>query len=342
MGQTSAHSLAACMIRPTELPSPLPHSIGTSTRAEELSVSNETPANDRASLGVRILNLLAIIIPFAGCIAAMVLLWGIAFSWLYLAIFGAAYFLTAIGVTVGYHRLFTHKAFETNAAVKGVLGILGSMAVQGPIIEWAATHRSHHQHSDRDHDPHSPNHSGAGFLGILKGVIHAHCGWFIDRDATQDVIRYAPDLVADKVVRRVSKLFPLWVFLGLVAPAAVAFVITGSWVGALLGFVWGGLVRVFFVHHVTWSVNSICHLWGTNPFQSHDHSRNNVVVGVLALGEGWHNNHHAFPTSARHGLRWWEFDASYLIIRAMALFGLARNIRVPSRERIETKRIRKA
>lgn len=286
---------------------------------------------------MRVANLIAVVAPFVGFIAAMVYLWGVGFSWTMLALLVGMYALTAIGITVGYHRLFTHKSFETNAVVKATLGILGSMAVQGPVLEWTATHRSHHQHSDRHDDPHSPNTSGEGIRAMLRGIVHAHFAWFINR-GKRDLSRYVPDLASDRLVRVISRLFPLWVVLGLLIPTGLAWAITGTATGAFLGFVWGGLARVFLVHHVTWSVNSVCHLWGTQPFRSHDHSRNNAIVGVLALGEGWHNNHHAFPASARHGLRWWEVDISYLIIRGMALVGLARNIRVPSRERMEAKR----
>jgi stearoyl-CoA desaturase (delta-9 desaturase) len=162
-------------------------------------------------------------------------------------------------------------------------------------------------------------------------------GWFFMPDAP-GLEKYVPDLTADPLTRRISNLFPLWVFLSFAIPTAIAFAVTGTWMGALLGLLWGGAVRVFLVHHITWSINSVCHLWGSRPFDSHDHSRNNAIFGILAFGEGWHNNHHAFPTSARHGLRWWEFDASYWIIRGMELVGLARAVRVPSPERIEAKR----
>jgi stearoyl-CoA desaturase (delta-9 desaturase) len=161
-------------------------------------------------------------------------------------------------------------------------------------------------------------------------------GWFFAAEPA-DNDRYVADLRADPLVRTISNLFPLWVALGLLIPAGIALAVTGTWTGALLGLLWGGLARLLLVHHVTWSINSACHLWGTRTFRSHDHSRNNVVFGVLAFGEGWHNNHHAFPTSARHGLRWWEFDASYLVIRGMALVGLARNLRLPSPERMASK-----
>ena len=221
--------------------------------------------------------------------------------------------------------------------VRAILGITGSMAVQGPLLDWVATHRLHHQHSDDDHDPHSPHTHGKGFWGVLKGAYYSHIGWFF-RGEPKHMERYVRDLKADAVVRWVSKLFSVWVTLGLLIPAVIALAITGTWTGAALGFIWGGLVRVFLVHHVSWSVNSVCHLWGARPFRSHDHSRNNAIFGVLAMGEGWHNTHHAFPTSARHGLRWWEFDASYLVIRTLGLLGLATAIKVPAPDRVAAKR----
>lgn len=278
---------------------------------------------------MRIANLLAICIPFVGLVAAASSLWGVGFGFLHLSLLLGMYILTAIGITVGYHRLFTHRSFETNRVVQCVLAILGSMAVEGPVLRWVAQHRRHHKHSDKQGDPHSPHLHGRGFLGMLRGLWHAHLGWICLPDPP-NLARYIPDLAQNRLLRTVSGLFPLWMTLGLLAPALVAGVWTGTWTGAFLGLLWGGLVRVFFVHHVTWSVNSICHLWGSQPYKCHDHSKNNLLIAILALGEGWHNNHHAFPTSARHGLKWWQFDASYLIIRLLSWVGLAWNIKLPA------------
>ena len=288
------------------------------------------------SLSTRITNFAAVVIPFIGLAAAIFLLWGIAFNWVYLAIMGVMYAITGLGITVGFHRYFTHKSFDTPNWVVALLGVFGSMAVQGPILEWAAVHRRHHQHSDDMEDPHSPHTHGSGVWGTLRGFWHAHLGWLFSVRPT-DYARYVPDLTKDKLVSSISRTFTLWVVLGLAIPTVLGGLLTLSWTGALLGLIWGGLVRVFFVHHVTWSINSVCHIWGSRPFDSHDHSRNNVIFGVLGMGEGWHNNHHAFPTSARHGLRWWEFDLSYVIIKCLGLVGLARNIRVPTPERVAAK-----
>ncbi len=289
-------------------------------------------------LRLRIANLVIVIVPFLGFLAAVILLWGTAVNWVHLALLVVMYLATGLGITVGFHRLFTHKSFEAVKPVKALLGVLGSMAVEGPVIAWAAMHRQHHQHSDTKDDPHSPHmHGGEGVWAMLKGFWHAHMGWLLSRPDMGSE-KYVPDLLQDRIVRSVSRLFPVWVLLGLLIPALLGGLLTLSWTGALLGFLWGGLARIFLVHHVTWSVNSVCHLWGSKPFRSHDESRNNPIMGVLAMGEGWHNNHHAFPTSARHGLRWWEFDLSYYVIRLLEVCRLARAVRVPSPERIAAKR----
>jgi stearoyl-CoA desaturase (delta-9 desaturase) len=281
------------------------------------------------SLGLRVATLLAVVVPFLGLIAALALLWGWGVTPVEVGLLAGMYGLTAIGITVGFHRLLSHRSFETNRVVRFVLAVLGSMAVQGPVLTWVARHRRHHQHSDTPADPHSPHHHGRGVLGLLRGFWHAHIGWAFRYDRT-DLNRYVKDLRRSTSLRVANALFPLWVLVGLLLPAVLGGLITGTWAGAFLGFLWGGLARVFLVHHVTWSVNSVCHLWGSQPYRGGDESRNNLLFGILALGEGWHNNHHAFPTSARHGLRWWQIDVSYWIIRALHLFGLAWKVRLPA------------
>jgi stearoyl-CoA desaturase (Delta-9 desaturase) len=261
-------------------------------------------------------------------VVAAALLWGWGFGWVELGLLLGMYVLTALGITVGFHRLFTHRSFQTNRIIQFVLAALGSMAAQGPLLRWVAVHRRHHQHSDQPEDPHSPHGHGRGLLGLLRGLWHAHMGWLL-RPEPADLDRYAGDLRRDKPLRVASALFPVWLAVGLVLPAILGGLLTGTWAGVLLGLLWGGLARIFLVHHVTWSVNSVCHLWGGQPYPDGDQSRNNLVFGVLALGEGWHNNHHAFPTSARHGLRWWQLDLSYLFIRGLALLRLAWNVRLP-------------
>jgi stearoyl-CoA desaturase (Delta-9 desaturase) len=303
-----------------------------SESANVLLIDPESPlrAADVAkpiSTRVRLLNLTAVILPFLGFVAVVVSLWGRGFHWVDAGLLLGMYVLTTVGITVGYHRLFTHRSFETNRVVQFVLAVLGSMAVEGPLLKWVAVHRRHHQHSDTHDDPHSPHEQGEGFLGLLRGLWHAHVGWFFEA-VPQNLPHYVRDLRQSRVLRTASKLFPLWVILGVLIPAGLGGLLTGTWMGVLSGMLWGGLARIFLVHHVTWSINSICHLWGRQPFQTGDHSRNNVVFGVLGFGEGWHNNHHAFPTSARFGLRWWQVDLGYWFISVLALLGLASRVRL--------------
>jgi stearoyl-CoA desaturase (delta-9 desaturase) len=275
-------------------------------------------------------NLAAVTVPFLALVAAIVCLWGRGFSWVELGLLVGMYTLTGLGITVGFHRLFTHRGFGTNKGVEFVLAVLGSMAVQGPLLKWVAMHRLHHQHSDTHDDPHSPHHQGQGVFGLLRGVWHAHRGWLFEADPP-DLARYARDLHQDRPARVASALFPVWALAGLLLPTVLGGLLTATWMGALFGLLWGGLACIFLVHHVTWSVNSVCHQWGRRPFANGDHSRNNFLLGVLALGEGWHNNHHAFPTSARHGPRWWQLDVSYWLIRGLALLGLAWNVKLPGK-----------
>ena len=306
---------------------------------KDIAESDGTAPSTTASstmLKLKLVNLAAVLIPFIGFGAALVLLWGIAFNWIYLGLLLGMYFLSSIGITIGYHRFFTHRSFKTSKPMVFILAALGSMAVEGPVMQWVADHRRHHQHSDEDGDPRSPHLHGAGFWGSIRGVWHAHLGWLIN-PRVKGSMRYIGDLRKDKLVRRMSKLFPLWVFVGLLIPTVLGGILTWSWTGVFLGFLWGGLVRIFLLHHVTWSINSVCHIWGQQPYDTCDHSRNNVIMGVLALGEGWHNNHHAFQTSARHGLRWWQFDLSYVIIFALSKIGVFYDVRVPSKERIIAK-----
>jgi stearoyl-CoA desaturase (delta-9 desaturase) len=310
----------------------------TSSTITKTSTAITNPPLPGIPLGVRIANLSVIFLPFAGLIVAFVALWGWGFGWVELGLLLSMYVLTVLGITVGFHRLFTHRAFETHGFVQVIFGILGSMAAEGPLLEWVAQHRHHHRFSDQRVDRHSPHFFGQGFWGMLRGLWNAHLGWIFIPEP-QDLHRYAADLRRSPTKRLVNALFPLWVALGLLLPGVLGGLLSGTWTGAILGFLWGGLVRMFLVHHVTWSINSVCHLWGGQPYRTKDQSKNNVVFGILALGEGWHNNHHAFPTSARHGLRWWQIDVSYWVIRGLALIGLAWKVRVPSKQQLATNHV---
>ncbi|MGH7213981.1 MAG: acyl-CoA desaturase [Tepidisphaeraceae bacterium] len=278
-----------------------------------------------------------VVLPLLALPVGVYLLWNHGVTWLDLALMVVFYSFAGFGTTIGYHRLLTHRSFETSRFMRIFLTIGGAMGFQGPPVKWCAIHRRHHQSSDNEGDPHSPHLHGGGVRGVLRGLFHAHVGCLFMPDA-DDLSRSIPDLLQDRALMRVDRLYALWVALGLALPALLGGLITQSGWGAFTGFIWGGLVRVAVMDHVTWSVNSVCHVFGSRPFRSNDRSTNNLPVALLSLGEGWHNNHHAFPTSARHGLRWWQFDISYVLIRAMALAGLAWNVRVPGPEAMRAKR----
>lgn len=254
--------------------------------------------------------LIGVIAPLIGTVFAIILLWQRLVTWRDLAILGGMYFFTAIGITIGYHRMLTHRSFEAHPVVRFIFLALGSIAVEGPALDWASTHIKHHATTDTDEDPHSP----------LAGFLHAHIGWIIYGEKA-DPQTYGKWLLKDRLVMAMSRTFLFWAVLGFVIPYLL-----GGWSGVL----WGGLVRVFLTHHVTWSVNSVCHTFGRRMFETTDRSRNQWLVGLLAFGEGWHNNHHAFPRSAFHGLCWWQFDLSGYIIRGLERLGLVRKVwRVP-------------
>jgi stearoyl-CoA desaturase (delta-9 desaturase) len=269
----------------------------------------------------RIANLAGVVVPFAGVLLAIVLLWS---SWVDatdLAILAAMYFVTAAGVTIGFHRLLTHRSFRTHPRIERLFAILGSLSVQGSVLDWVADHRKHHAHTDQEGDPHSP-HVGHG--SGLRGLWHAHTGWLLETQGQADWKRYAADLYEDPKMRRIGRRFPLLVLASLAIPTLAGFALHG-WTleGAVRGYIWGGLVRVFLVHHVTWSINSVCHFFGSRRFDIEDHSTNVAWLAIPSLGESWHHNHHAFPRSAHHGMRWWEIDPSGMLISGMERVGLA-------------------
>jgi stearoyl-CoA desaturase (Delta-9 desaturase) len=252
-----------------------------------------------------------------------------------LIVFAIIYPLTGLGITVGFHRHLTHRSFKAKTPVRGALAILGSAAVEGPVISWVADHRKHHAFSDEPGDPHSPHvDHGTGLRGALRGLAHAHLGWLYDHSQRGLKSRYAPDLLNDPLIRFVDRTFLLWVFAGLAAPFGLGWAIGGSFHAALTGLLWGGLVRMFLLHHVTYSINSLCHFFGRQAYDTGDHSRNLAWLAPLSMGESWHNNHHAFPTSARHGLRRWQIDISAAVIWVLERLGLAWDVvRVPEARR---------
>ena len=272
----------------------------------------------------RVVRTMVFAIPPAALVAGGWLAWGGTLHWHDLVVLAITYTLSGLGITVGFHRLFTHRSFKTTRGVRALLAVLGSMAVEGPVIEWVATHRKHHRFSDADGDPHSPHVDQApGWRGALRGLAHAHVGWMFRGKDMANPARYAKDLLADRDVIFISRTFPLWVAVGMAIPFALGLVITGSLAGGLTGLLWGGAVRVLLLHHVTFSINSLCHFFGRRPFATGDQSRNLAWLAPIAFGEAWHNNHHAFPTSARHGLGRRELDPGAWLIFALERCHLA-------------------
>jgi stearoyl-CoA desaturase (Delta-9 desaturase) len=279
----------------------------------------------------RSVNLIAVVLPFVAFVAAVLLLWG---SWVDasdLVAFVVMYVIAGFGVTVGFHRLLTHRSFQTYKPVEYAFAAAGSMAVQGPVIDWVADHRKHHAHADEEGDPHSPHVDFEdGWRGALRGLFHAHMGWLFVSQGQARRRKYAPDLLEDRGMRILSRSFPWLVLLGLAIPFLVGLALDQTLAGALSALLWGGLVRIFLQHHITWSINSVCHFFGRRRFDIEDESTNVFWLALLSFGESWHHNHHAFPRSARHGLRWWEIDISALLIGALERLGLAWNVtRIP-------------
>jgi stearoyl-CoA desaturase (delta-9 desaturase) len=279
----------------------------------------------------RLGNLAGTVLPLAGLIFAIVLLWDRMVGPRELTILLVGYLLAGLGITVGYHRLFTHRSFQTFRGIRYTFAILGQLAVEGNVVTWVANHRKHHQFADRAGDPHSPHaNRGEGFIEGVKGLWYAHTGWLFDAGAIADRNRYAKDLIDDRGLRVIAWLFVPMVLLSLAVPGLVGWAWIGGWYGFIAGLVWGGAVRILLLHHVTWSINSICHYWGRRRFSVRDESRNVWWLAWLSFGESWHNNHHAFPTSAFHGLRRAEIDPGGWLIRALEACGLAWEVvRIP-------------
>ncbi|WP_439664761.1 acyl-CoA desaturase [Lentzea sp. HUAS TT2] len=284
----------------------------------------------------RFLVKLFAVVPALALAAAIPLAWGWGLGWTDIGLAVFFYTFTCLGVTIGFHRYFTHGAFKANRALRIALAATGSMAMQGPIIGWVADHRRHHAYADREGDPHSPWLFGTSAAALAKGFWHAHMGWMFRRELT-NAARFAPDLLADPDIQRVNRLFPVLTAVTLVTPAVAGGLISWSWWGALTAFFWASLVRVAVLHHVTWSVNSICHMIGDRPFEARDKSANFWPLALLSMGESWHNSHHADPTCARHGVRRGQIDVSARVIRVFELFGWATAVRWPRRERLARK-----
>lgn len=282
--------------------------------------------------------LLLIGLPAAGVFYAVVRLWSHGVSWLDLALAAVMYVVTGFGITLGFHRLLTHRSFRPNRWLKILLVIAGTMALEGSPIGWVSQHRKHHVHSDRAQDPHSPWIYGSGFGKMLKGFWFAHAGWLL-HGRTEDPQRWSPDLLADRDVKLLSSLTPLWFLLTLAIPFGVGYAVRGTLAGAAVAGLWAGLVRVFVLHHVTWSINSICHMFGKQPFASKDRSTNFAPLAIISFGESWHNSHHAFPSLARHGVDPGQVDLSAGAIRLFERLGWAEDVKWPKPELLALRRI---
>ena len=295
-------------------------------------VENET--RDRIITGI------VTVLPFLALGLAAWQVWGSALHWSDVLLFCVMYVLTGLGITVGFHRHLTHRAFKTHPWLRGLLAILGSAAIEGPVISWVADHRKHHAFADVEGDPHSPHvDHGHGWSGALKGLYHAHMGWLFIHTQRGSKERYAPDLLADPTVAWVDRTFLIWASLGLLVPFAAGWAIGGTVFAGLTGLLWGGLVRVFVLHHFTYSINSLCHVYGRREFETADHSRNLALIAIPTLGEASHNSHHAFPTSSTHGLRWYQVDVSALVIDGLEKANLVWDVVRVSPDRLAAKAV---
>jgi stearoyl-CoA desaturase (delta-9 desaturase) len=280
---------------------------------------------------------LFIAVPFLALVAAVPVAWGGFLGWHDVVIALVAYAITGHGITVGFHRYFTHGSFKARRGLRIALAVAGSAAVQGPVIRWVADHRRHHKFSDRDGDPHSPWRFGSSVGALSKGLVHAHMGWLFAPEHTNPRM-YVPDLLADRDIRRISAFFPLITAASLLLPALAGGLWAGSWTGALTAFFWASLVRVSLLHHVTWSINSICHTVGDRPFVSRDKSANVWWLAIASMGESWHNLHHADPTCARHGVLRGQLDSSARVIWALERLRLVTAVRWPVASRLAARR----
>lgn len=304
--------------------------------AEDRPTGAPRPTTEPMARGMRTTIGLFVAIPLLAVVLAIPVAWGGWLGWTDLALAAVFYVIAAAGITVGFHRHFTHGSFKAPTWVSVALAIAGSTAVEGSLDQWVADHRRHHARSDEEGDPHSPWRFGTSRRAVAKGLVYAHVGWLFDGQQSS-IARYAPDIAADPALRKISRHFPWIVVATIVLPAILGGLITWSWEGALTALFWAGLVRIALVHHVTWSINSICHVFGQKPFRTRDNSTNNRWLALPSLGESWHNLHHAEPTAARHGVFRGQVDLSAAIIRGMERLRLARDVRWPNPARLAAK-----
>lgn len=305
--------------------------VPTTAASVDVPTAAESVGTVRARTGPvsRGITLVAVLVPPVGLAVALVQLWNADVHLVDLILLVALYVAGGLGVTVGFHRLFSHRAFSAGPAVRAALAVLGSITLQGPVTQWVTDHRKHHAFADRPGDPHSPHTSGPGGLGAVRGFLHAHVGWMFVTKGMERGDVYGRDLYEDRLIRMVDRLYLLWVVVSLGLPFAVGWLVRGTVGGGVEALMWGGLLRIFLFHHATFCVNSVCHLLGRRPYETRDRSRNNWVVALLTFGEGWHNNHHGFPRSARLGLTAAQVDPGWWLVRALERVGLAQRVRVP-------------
>ena len=293
--------------------------------------------DEPASLAQQIITGVFVGVPMLALVAAIPFAWGWGLGWHDIVIAAFFYWLTGLGITVGYHRYFTHGSFKAKTPLRVALAVAGTMAMQGPVITWVSDHRKHHKYSDREGDPHSPWRYGNNARALAKGLVYAHILWLFDPNQTSQE-KFSPDLLADKNIARVDKLFAPLVGVSLLGPALIGGLWGMSWHGAITAFFWAGLVRITLLHHVTWSINSICHTFGNKDWESRDKSRNVSWLAIASFGESWHNLHHVDPTCARHGALKGQIDQSARVIRWFEQLGWAYDVRWPDEARLESKR----
>jgi len=290
--------------------------------------------NPKSARAKRVVALVTIGVPAVGFVVAAYLATTGRATALDYILFVAFYAIQMFGITLGFHRYVAHKSFKTSRLFEGVLMITGSMALEGPLSFWVSTHRRHHRYADELGDPHSPNLSGAGSLAKLKGLWYAHIPWmFSDQESRVNV--FAPDVLRDRYLYNYSRTYPIWALLSLVLPGVLGLTVGGTVAAGFSGFIFGGLARVFVANQAAWCVGSISHMFGSRPFVNRDNSANNWPVAIFTFGEGLQNNHHAFPGAYRHGMRWWEPDASGWVLAALAKAGIVWDLHMPSRQAIE-------
>jgi stearoyl-CoA desaturase (Delta-9 desaturase) len=313
----------------------------SASAAEAAATATKAPLSDLQDepkgTGEKVLVAIFVAVPMLALLAAIPLAWGWGLTWHAAVIAIAFYYISGLGISMGFHRYFTHSSFKATTGLRLALAVAGSLAIEGPLLNWVADHRRHHKYSDREGDPHSPWRFGDDWKALAKGLAWAHTGWLFDGNHTSQE-KFCPDLLADKKIARISRLFPLWVVVSLLAPALIGGLWSWSWQGALITFFWASLVRVAFLHHVTWSINSICHTFGKEEFQVRDKSRNVNWLAILSFGESWHNLHHSDPTCARHGALRGQIDAAARLIWVCEKLGWAYDVRWPDEVRLSGKK----